>query len=520
MYKNKNKNKRTIMALAQKNGRSINTGYTVVPVILEFVKEKKSAAGNTYYFSKATTLNQKGVFVQYEQKRDRNTKEVIPFEPPTKRGKVVDEATGEEVEREVVDEDMAVEQDGAYGYVIKPGSNIMFNTFDRTVNTMAPGSVCKVSLIADMYRGEVSFKAGSIIKDADASLTPRLYRKFIQGSALEVIPTKDNIDPASFPATVDPKYYGRSFVLPLSDDTPSFRDVDIAVDPEDPDRFWGGTKEPAKLWSNITDPTLKFVSVNMATGGEKVANALNVVYTDKAGKRTFVKFGYMPNVWECFGITAVDKWAKVAGRMIFNAKDWYAYGSSRLVDIKSMAANADAEDGLDYGEVVQASDGDYGGYGGYEAFEGDAAAAAAEETPGDVDYTTTGFIANMVLNLPATAKAAGIPLPREYVEEIMARGKYKITSDPSTRPDNKFNSGWMMRVERREKGVFNVTELDELARQPFLEDTRAIDNLTFYGIFPVGDDGPYEHIAEEGHDIAKYARENKITPAVIFAVIE
>jgi hypothetical protein len=515
MYKNKNK--RTFMAIAQKNGRSINTGYIVLPVILEFAKEKKSAAGNTYYFCKATSLNQKGVFVQYELKKDRDTKETIPFQPPTKRSKVVDEDTGEEVEREVVDEDLAVKQEDAYGYIVKPGTSMMFNTFDRNAIKVPPGSICKVSCIADMYRGEVSFKVGSVITDTDTALTPRLYRKYIQGSTLEVIPTKDNIDPASFPDTMDPKYYSRSFVLPLSDDTQSFRDVTVAVDPEDPERFWGSVKEPAKLWSAITDPTTKFVSVNMPTDTDKVANALSVIYTDKAGKRTYVKFAYLPNVWTCFGITAVDKWAKVAGRMIFNAKNWYAFGSSRLVDIKKMAANADAdaEDGLDFGMGgTSYGDGEYDGYGEYEG-----AQDGPQETPDDVDFITTGYITSMVLSLPETVKASGIPLPREYVEEIMARGKYKFSFNPESQPENKLNSGWMVRLSRGDKAVYNVTELDELARQPFLEDSRTVENLTFYGIFPVGDDGPYEHVSEAEHDIVKYAREHG-APATIFAVVE
>jgi len=521
MYRNKNK--RNYMDVVKKNNGSINTGYTVIAAILELVKEKKSGKGNTYYFCKATTLNRSGQFIQYEQKKDRDTREDIPFNPPTKRTKVTNEETGETTEEDILDDKLvAKREDNTYGYILQPGSSIMFNTFDRTINNLRPGTVCKLALIADLYRDDVSFKVGSVITDADPSLTARLYKKYITGSALSKIPTVHNIDPKSFPDSTDPKYYARAFVLPLSDDTKDFRDVNIALDCEEPERFFGRVKEPAKFYKGINDPETKLVSVNTGSG-DKISNTLSVVYTDNNNKTTYFKYGYMPNVWECFGVTDVNQWAKTAGRLIFNAKDWFAYGTSRLADIKSMAANAGAEDGAgyDFGEIVV---GDDEGYGGYDAFEGangeSNTDAEADTSRDDVDFNSTGFINSMSLNLPATVKAAGIELPRAYVEEIMARGKYKFVSNPSAMPENKLNNGWMVRVERREKAIYNVTELDELSRQPFLEDTRGITNLKFYGIFPVGDDGPYEHVQGDDHDIATYARDNKITPSTIYAVIE
>lgn len=526
MYKNKNK--RNYMAIARKNNASVSTGYTVIPAILELVKEKKSKKGNTYYFCKATTLNRAGLFIQYEEKVDSKTKEKIPFDPPTKRQKVTNEETGEETEEDVLDDKLAVKREGSstYGYILQPGANIMFNTFDRTICNLTPGTVCKLAIIADLYNGDVSFKVSSVLTDADPSLNAKLYKKYISGSPLGVIPTVHNIDPTKFPASTDPKYYGRAYVVPLSDDTKDYRDVNIALDCEDPERFYGKVKEPAKIWPGITDKETKFVSVN-TPAGDKVANVLSVVYTGNDNKTTYFKFGYLPIVWECFGITDYNKWAKSAGRLIFNAKDWYAYGTSRLADIKSMAANADSEDGLDFGEVVVDGGDDYGGYGGYggyadfEGANGEANTDVAPDTSrDDVDFNTTGFINSMTINLVATVKAAGIELPREYVEEIMARGKYKFVSNPATQPENKLNNGWMLRVERREKGVYNVTEFDELSRQPFLDDTKEISNLKFYGIFPVGDDGPYEHVQGDEHDIATYARDNKVTPSTIYAIIE
>ena len=95
MYRNKNK--RNYMDVVKKNNTQINTGYTVTAAILELVKEKKSAKGNTYYFCKATTLNRTGQFIQYELKKDRDTREDIPFNPPTKRTKVTNDDTGEKL---------------------------------------------------------------------------------------------------------------------------------------------------------------------------------------------------------------------------------------------------------------------------------------------------------------------------------------------------------------------------------------------------------------------------------------
>lgn len=525
MYRNKNK--RNYMDVVRKNNTQISTGYTVIAAILELVKEKKSAKGNTYYFCKATTLNRSGQFIQYEQKKDRDTREDIPFDPPTKRAKVTNDETGETTEEDVLDDKLVVkrEEDNTFGYMLQPGSSIMFNTFDRTINTLVAGTVCKVALIADLYRGDVSFKVSSVITDSDPSMSAQLFKKYITGSALAAIPTVHNIDPKSFPESTDPKYYARAFVLPLSDDTKDFRDVNIALDCEDPDRFFGRVKEPAKFYKGINDPETKLVSVNTGSG-DKISNTLSVVFTDANNKTTYFRFGYMPNVWECFGITDVNQWAKSAGRMIFNAKDWFAYGTSRLADIKSMAANADVDDGAgyDFGAPVCGDDDDGAGYGGYGDFEGANGVAntdADEDTSrDDVDFNTTGFINSMSVNLVSTVKASGIELPRNYVEEIMARGKYKFVANPEVRPDNKLNHGWMVRVERRERGIYNVTELDELSRQPFLEDTRGISNLKFYGIFPVGDDGAYEHVQGDDHDIATYARDNKVSPSTIYAVIE
>lgn len=520
-----NKNKRNYMDVVRKNNTQINTGYTVIAAILELVKEKKSAKGNTYYFCKATTLNRAGQFIQYEQKLNRETREKVPFDPPTKRAKITNDETGETTEQDVLDDKLVVkrEEDNTYGYMLQPGSSIMFNTFDRTINNLTAGTVCKLALIADLYQSDVSFKVSSVITDADPSLSSRLYKKYITGSPLAEIPTVHNIDPKSFPVSTDPKYYARAFVLPLSDDTRDFRDVNIALDCEDPDRFFGRVKEPAKFYKGINDPETKLVSVNTGSG-DKIANNLSVVFTGANNKTTYCKFGYMPNVWECFGITDVSQWSKSAGRMIFNAKDWFVYGTSRLADIKSMAANADADDGYDFGGAITCDAGDDGGYGGYGDFEdanGEFNTDSAPDTSrDDVDFNTTGFIHSMSLNLTSTVKASGIELPRDYVEEIMARGKYKFVANPEIRPDNKLNNGWMMRVERRERGVYNVTELDELSRQPFLEDTRGISNLKFFGIFPVGDDGPYEHVQGDDHDIATYARDNKVTPSTIYAVIE
>lgn len=497
MYKQNNKRSAIHLAMAKANKRSISTGYAVVPMLFEFCKEKKSKANNTYYFCKGVTLNKKGMFIKFEEKRDKKTKEVIPFEPPTKRVKV-----GDDVE-DVVDESVAVKQDDCYGHVLPPNSSIIFNTFDRVALSIPSGTVCKVSIIADMYENQISFKVGSIMTDSDPSINSILYKKYIAGTPLAEVPSKYNIDPASFPESVDPQYYSKSFVLPLSKDNDTFSDIDILVDPEDAERFWGTKK----------DDKHRYPSINTDIEQDKTANSMGVVFVGNDNKSAFMKFGYFPDIWECFGISNAEKWAKSAGRLIFNAKSWYIYGTSKLSDIMRMPANAeDDSEGLDFGMAEDS------GYGNYGAGEDDETEHKQVECNKDMDVTTTGFIASASLDLVGTIKSAGIELPRSYVEEIMARGVYKYVVDPQYQ--NTLNNSWMLRVERGDKGVFNVTEFDEITRGPFLEDTRKIENLTFYGVFPVGNDSPYEFVETEDNTFVDFIKSNKITPSTIYAVVE
>lgn len=501
MYKQNNKRSAIHMALLKSNKRSISTGYTVVPILFEFCKEKKSKAGNVYYFCKAVTLNKSNLFVKFEEKRDKRTKETVEFQPPMKRIKTDDDNI-----EEVVDDSLAVQQDGAFGHIVKPNTSIIFNTFDRAALTIPGGSICKVSVIADLYEGQVSFKVGSVMTDNDPSINSVLFKKYIDGTSLSEIPSKYNIIPSSFGEGMDPQYYSRSFVLPLSNDNDVFKDIDILIDPEDSERFVG----------TIKDDDYKYPSVNTDIGQGKITNSMSVVFTSQDNKTAFMKFGYFPTAWECFGITNADKWAKVAGRLIFNAKSWYIYGSSKLSDILRMPANAeDDSEGFDFGMVEEGSNGGYGGYGAGDDVESPPVVA---EEKRDVDVTTTGFIAAATIDLVGTIKAAGIKLPREYVEEVMARGVYKYMADPQHQ--NKLNNSWMVRVERGDKGVFNVTEFDDITRGPFMEDTRALSNMEFYGVFPVGNDTPYEFVETPDTSFVDFIKSNKVVPSTIYAVVE
>ena len=532
MYKKRNN---TYLTYAKNNRSSIGAGNTLVSSIIQKKIEKKSKAGNSYYFIIAQTLNAKPVFVAFGTKKDEQ-KNQVAFVPPLKRVKVdaptkvsikvnevktevktevkgtevkpevkTDEDTSsseEEVFEEVPEDENIVKQGGAYGVIIKPYSVIMANSFDRTeCANIGPASIVKLALTADLYNDRVSFKASSVTNDG-SGINRITFNKYFKDSELSVIPTKDNIDPESFPEGTDPKYYTRSFVLPLSDDSKKFKDVEIVIDPEDASRFSGKKKD---------DDTV-YPCVNTEISADKNQNSMSVVYTDHNDKRFFFKYAYFPEVWQCFGITDVDKWTKAAGRLMFSAVDWFCYGSSNLDNIRSMRANAE-DDGCDGMETSGYLD--FG-----ESFDDDVVDTSqksemqtAEE---DGMTATTGFVSTMAVNLAGTAKRAGKELSWAWVVKNYGRdGDYSFMQDL---PSSGINSGWRVPLSRGGKLVVNVTELMDGLRDKFFKEAEGKKNLKFYGIFNVGDDTPYEH--SDPATFEAFLDEKKMLPAVVYGVIE
>lgn len=503
---NKRRNNEKYFNFARSNRQSVAPGHTVVPTIVQLKKDMKSAAGNAYAFFVVQTLNRSPVFVQFAPSKDKVTKVSTPYQPAMKRVKRTEGAEEEASEEaseeiEVPEDDRVSKRDGAYGVVLKPFSTIMVTSYDRAgASALDVGKISKMSLIADFYRDNVNYKAGDIILDNGAAgdINGEVFERYFLNGEMGVIPTLDNIDPASFPADTNPKYYKRPFVLPLSDDTPQlFNEVEIVVDPEDPKSFVAKRKE-----DDVMVP-----SVTIDVGQDRVRNGMSVVYGTTTAKY-FMQYAYRSDIWApCFGITCVDKWVKSAGRMIFSASKWYAYGSSSLEDIRSMRGNAESEsDGLDYG---------YGG--GVDDDVDDSPSAPMQRAAEGGMVTTTGFISTMSLDLPGTIKKAGLPLSKEWVEgKYGPSGEYSFESTDMV--DHPLNKSWRSKLIRGLPLVLNVTEADDGTRYVMLKELASNPRATYYGIFAAGDDRPYEHTGTDT-PLEAMLDEAKIMPSTLFVVV-
>lgn len=498
MYK---KRTATYMNFEQKNRTSVGTGLTVVPALVERKLEKKTEKC-VFYSLLVQSLNRKPVFVQFGQQKSASG-EKVPFQPAMKRVKRESDESAEDSDAtvEVPENEKIIKRDGSYGTILEPFSKIWVTTFDRAgCLTVDSSSIVKIAISAETYQGNISYKATEVKNEDIKSITTPVFQKYFQNTPMTVIPTTKNI---AQPMDQNPKYYSRSFMLPLSDDTPIFKDVEICVDPEDRKRFYCTQK----------DSDRQFVGVNTDVGEGKTRNNLSVVY--EADQKYFMKYAYMNDAWSCFGVQDVDMWAKSAGRLMFNAKGWYAFGSSKLDDIKSMRANADADEG-------DAGGADYG-YGAYGMDMDDIQNVSAQEadvgsSASDDMVASTGFVSSMSLDLAKTAEAAGIELSKEYIKKHYGPdGFFNYNPDGPTNP---INAGWRTRIGRGEHGVtFNFTEMNDDIRPGFIRET-ADKKIKFYGVFPVGDDRPYEQVRAEGGNLEQFLEENKLFPSTIFAVTE
>jgi hypothetical protein len=540
MYKKRNA---SYLKFAESNRKSVGVGQAIVPALVELKKDLKSKSGTSYNFLVVSTLNRKPLFVQFAQVKDENNAHV-PFEPPMKRvqletkvvktepvkmesvkmepvksksepvksepgksksvsepvksklepgksGTVKSELVKPEVSYEMVPEHGdVVKQNGQYGVTILPNSRLMITSFDRNgCASVGSGATVKLALVADMYGGRITFKASDVTVEG-ADITREAFNKYYAGSQLAVVPTKDNIDPDSFPADTESKFITRSFVLPVSGDTSEFKDVEILVDPEDARRFSGKNKDEETLYP----------CVNTEVSTDKNQNSMSVVYTGLDDQKYFMKFAFTPQCWTCFGVTDVAKWTKCAGRMMFSAVNWFALGSSKLDNILSMRTNVDDDDdGNDYGLAD------------YDMTEESSAPVAADM---GTMVATTGFVSKMSVDLSKTVQRAGVELSGEWVAaRFGTEGSYSF--NPETPPSG-INSGWRARLQRGGKFVFNVTEFTDDIRPAFFREAKSIKDVKFFGIFAVGDDQVYE-FAGPGPLEARLD-EKKLIPSLVFAI--
>ncbi len=467
-------------SLVNANKKSVGAGQTIVPVLVEKVNDMKSKKGNPYWFVVATSLNKTPVWVQFEDKRDKDTKEIIPFSPPNKKAKT--EGAEDEADEFEQHDNSITMKNNKYGTMLMPNTQLKVNIFERSVaSSLDTPVIAKFALSSDLWNERISFKVGQVILGNNPTkITKSVYNQFALKAPIGEIPIESNI---TVDENIPYEYNKRSFILPLSNDSEAFESVDILVDAEDSKRFTGKMKDCDDI----------FPSVNMDVGNDKVVNSMAVVYTKPDQTSYFFKYGYFPTVWSAFGITNVEDWQKTAGRLIFNACNWYCTGSSKLEDICRMASNSSAgNDGADYG---------YGE--DYDTCDQPVEENSEEKTSDPI--SSTGFLSRMSLDLTETVKKAGIEIPFDYVNNHYGpASSFKYTGTV----ENKLNSGWMVSLEKGIAGTFNVTEFNDFVRPAFMNAASKCENIKFYGIFAIGDDSQYENFTEEN---------NK--PTVVFAVV-
>lgn len=365
--------------------------------------------------------------------------------------------------------------------ILHQHSSISFTTFDqimaRKIKLITP-CVCKVYLRAERFNDRISYTAGRIMCDELSNCFNTIfYNRYIKGGPMSEIPTLDNIKPESFAPRTEEKYMYRHTVLPLTSHNSQYTAVVPLVDFSDRRRLTGSNKDSDEVIPSVT----------VENSMDKVSNGMNVMFVYKpedngVEMNTLVKFGYFPSVWACFGVSSVEKWIQCAGTLVAGARGWYAVGSAKLDNIKRLSTNA----GFD--NEVQ-----------------------GEESPAVV--STTIFISAMNLDLFDTVAASGRVLSKDWVADKFSIEKYNFTAE--TGHENPINLNCYLRL-REVKAAFNITEMNDPVRAEFLRRTKDMPGVVYYGVFPYGENAPYESV-----NIMEYlATPQCVLPSVVFACIQ
>lgn len=458
--------KRNAYSAQLDNAESIGANQTLVTSLIKHVTEGKSVKGTVYYRISAICMSNNDTFIKMKVKKDDDTK----------KQKMDDENV--EVDEPIV----------ASGTTIKPGEQFMATTYDRACGNVGQGTMVKLAVTTDWYIDHFTFQASKVIiddKNCDV-LTRTAYDTNVVNTSLACIPTKDNFSPDDFAVGTDEKYITRSFITPLSSGTGNklFSNVEIQLDPRDEYRFYTSKRD---------DP-VKYIGVNFDTGGDKPYNMMKVVYTlnNEDETKILMTYAYMPECWGCFGITNLEQWKLVAGRMIFYAVDWLVYGYSQHSKIMSIMANMDSND--------------------------DSNDESDDEDASTSFMYSTGFITKMGIDIGNTVRGCGIPLSFNYIVN-----NYGPESDYENDHAimNGFNGPWNVLLKRNKQFVVNMTDLSSDEVSIFIKGYEKLDgkhNIKFYGIYDVKSDAPYEIQAED--DASREAKlvESGVKPTVVFAV--
>lgn len=454
-------NKRSAYTAQLDNAESIGANQTIVPALIKNITEKKTAKGKTYYRISVICMSNGDTFIKQAKSKDEDT----------------------EVKKQKVDGDEEV----IPGTTVKPGQQFMATSYDRSCGGISQGVLVKLAVTTDWYIDHYTFKASKVMVDDRSSnvLTHDVYENKVVNTALAHIPTKDNFSPDDFPEGTEEKYITRSFITPLSSGvgTTLFSNVEIQIDSSNKDRFYSSLRE---------DP-VKYVGVNLDTGGERPTNMIKVVYTLNNDDETkiLMTYAFTPEIWSCFGFTNVDHWKEVGGRLVMYAVDWLVYGYSNHNKIMSIMANMD---------------------GGIEDDEKD------DGEDGYFEYST-GFITKMHVNIGDTARACGIPLSIEYIVDNY--GPDSNYENDNEDPNHPINIGWKVAMKRNKPFVVNITDMNNMQVATFINEykkTVKTNNVKFYGIYSVDSDAPYEIAAETDALREEQLVKSGMKPVVVFAV--
>lgn len=356
----------------------------------------------------------------------------------------------------------------SFEHTIQQHSNLTVNFFDKEAAKVlnVPG-IYKIFIRADSFDNSIRYKAASISPLTDKTIhDPDFFETFIRGGPLGEIPTAENI-PHVNESIMKQKYMIRYFCLPLSNETKRWTNVFPILDLNDPRRFVNKSKE---------NPTENVPCVNMELGHDKCGNFVSFMFGERTldhGEKSYVvKFGFVPSLWSCFGMSSTEKWTKCAGTMITHAKGWYAFGNANLEDMSRLCSNSEIDEGFEINGENK------------------------EEKSSVPIIGSQAYISTMTLNLAATIKNCGMLLPKEWVLETYALKNYSYqmhdqVTNPTFFKENPLNVNCHNRIKlpHSHTTVYNVTEILDSIRQAFFDNTEKLpstNKLEYYGIFATG----------------------------------
>lgn len=464
------KRTRTIYQDQINNSRSIHADETLVPVLVKSIKADKTKTGNNpgtaYYRLKVVCMNKEPVFVRYKTKGKK--KGELDETEESKRQRIAEEAEYD-----------AQEAENPKGTTVNGGDEFPVTTYDKSAGAVDGGTMVNLALTTSWYNDHYTFSAGSVIIDNKMAnaLSNTVYNELVVGTKMAEIPTPDNMSEDDFPGETDEKYMARSFIVPLSAYNSTFANVEIQIDESETQRFFCKAK----------DSDAQLVGVNMPVG-DKTSNMIKVVYSpkDDDAPKIMMSLAYMPEVWSCFGVTDINAWQKVGYRLIFNAREWYAYGYTQLTRLNAIIANKSDDDGDD----------------GFQY--------------------STGFVSKMAVNLKDTIiVGCGVPLSFEYINDNFGEdSKYDREIEVENHP---INSNFRGNLKRNRPFITNLTELSTEQVHGFIKDyVKGLKDrgdafkVKFYGVF--ASDDVYEFAADNDAAREAFIVEKNHVPSMVFAI--